>query len=441
MSRPSTAVREWDVPGRPGKPVRLHPPKPGGRSWRVTYYDADGRARERTAVGRDAAEALATGLVASLRALQTAPHAAATIADLAAVYMGRFADAKGWSAKYRQERRFAYRWLPDAFTGLRCLDWEVLRTEDVLAAVAAAGYPYGCEEYRRVGALLSGLRTAGWKYGYLPRDRDPLDGVRYNPPRRTKAQAALAGERPSVGNVQRVPDALIPDAADVDALAEAVVQVTGCWWEGLRVRLMAYGGLRFGEQADLRADQVSADPDAPWIHVIRQAVAVPVQDGRPSLLVGQSPKHGILRWSFYDDRLCEDLARRVDEAGPGGLVLPTAGGSLCRESNYMRDVWNPAARSLGWARVEDLPGRPPGSKKSGWLWTPHSLRHRYATWLIRELGVEPFNVSEWMGHSDTTITLTMYVDTSVPDVSAGVRAVRAQRERDRGAATRLSVAR
>jgi integrase len=395
----------------------------------VSYYDAQGATRETTALTREAAEAKAEALVDRLQALCRAPLAASTVSDLAAEYMGRYADKKEWSYKYREERRYAYRWLPGWFVALPCLDWRVQHTEDVLRAVEGAGYPRGCEEYRRVGALLSGLRTAGLLYGYLPRGGpDPLEGVRYNPERGRKADRGT-GERAALGNVRPVAEDLIPDGPAVLSLAACAAERTGCWWEGLRVRLMAGGGLRFGEQADLRAPQVSTEPDSPWVHVVRQAVVVTrrAAGGGPTLLLGQPPKGGAARHAFYDPELVPLLERRRAEVGPEGLLLPSPSGSVWRASNYMRDVWGPCARDLGWARVEDLTGRPPGSKASGWLWTPHSLRHRYATWLIRELAVPVYSVAEWCGHSDVGITQRMYVDTSRPDVSAGVRAVRAAR--------------
>lgn len=425
MSRPSTAVRTWEVPGLPGRPVRLHPPGAGKRSWRVTYYGTDGRQRETTAVTRAAAESKAEDLAGRLAVIERAPRAASTVADLAAEYMGRYAEARQWSVKYAEERRYAYRWLPDWFTGLACLDWRVRHSEDVLRAVAAAGYPRGCEEYRRVGALLSGLRSAALLYGYLPRGGDdPMEGVRYNPERRRKAERD-PGERAGLGNVRPVERDQIPGEQAILALAEEAARITGCWWEALRIRVMADAGLRFGEQADLHVPQVNLSRDEPWIHVVRQAVVVPKGTSRrtTTLLVGEPPKHGQQRHAFYDPRILELLERRAHEAGPHGRLLPTPGGSVWRASNYARDVWSPAARRLGWPRVEDTPGRAAGSKATGWLWTPHSLRHRYATRLIRELGVPVWNVSEWMGHSDSSITQAMYVDTSRPNVAVGVRAV------------------
>jgi len=62
---------------------------------------------------------------------------------------------------------------------------------------------------------------------------------------------------------------------------------------------------------------------------------------------------------------------------------------------------------------------------------PHSLRHRYATFLVREAKADLFDVSEWMGHSDTEITRKMYVDLTEPNVGGGVAAVRRLRDAQR----------
>lgn len=434
------------MPGRPGKPVRLHPPGlgPDGRpkaSWRVTFHDERDRPRERTAVGRAAAVLKAEELVAELSATVRAPSAASTVADLAAVYLTEYGDARDWAPKYRKERWNAHRWLPQDFLALPCHRWSVRDSERVLRDVAAAGYPRGCEEYRRVGALLSGLGTAGRRYGYLSRDQQPMQDVEYNPDRRTRRRDSAVGARDAFRNVRPVEEFEVPTRDQVRALAWEAARLTGCWWEELRVLLFAMGGLRYGESVDLRTRCVVTDPERPCVWVLRQAVEVspaPVPGGA-TLLTDQPPKHGIVRAAWYDEDIIPLFDRRLEELEDedgrcghpdGALVLPSPTGLPYRSSNYLGRVWSPAARSLGWARVENMRNRAAGSKRTGWLWTPHSLRHLYATHAIRDLRIEVPLVSEWMGHGDVRVTQQMYVDRSRPNVTAGVRAVREARSRD-----------
>lgn len=93
-------------------------------------------------------------------------------------------------------------------------------SERVLAAVDRAGSPRGTEEYRRVGALLSGLRTAGRHYKYLPSGADPMIGVAYNvSPRQVQRRPDQRAEK--FANVRPVTDAEIPgDEAVITGLAD-----------------------------------------------------------------------------------------------------------------------------------------------------------------------------------------------------------------------------
>ncbi len=447
MSRPSTAVREWPSQGRPGMPVTLHQPGAAGggpkRSWRVKYYDPDGVRRETTAVGREAAVAKAEALAVSLAASVLAPSATSPMSVVLETYMTRFAARKHWAAKYRYERAQTVRWLPDWFLRLQAGGWRVQHTEDVLLAVAAAGYPLGCQEYRRAGAFLSGLRTTAREYGYLPPGHDPMVGVAYNPPS-TRPQGRPDEPRDRYSAVRPVPPAAVPGDDAIEEFAEVVAWLTGDWREALRVRFLRASGLRWGEHADLRVGRVSLDPDLPSVHVCTQAVEIPRRygDGGPTLRLGQPPKGGRSRHAFYDhDMVADDLERlvagirrdrRLTGRPEDALLFPAPRGGAVRAGTHSSRVWGPAAAACGWQRVEDQPTAA-GAKRRGWVWTPHSLRHRYATFLVREAKADLFDVSEWMGHSDTEITRKMYVDLTEPNVGGGVAAVRRLRDAQRSA--------
>jgi len=427
------------VPGRPGTPVTLHRPGAAGggpkRSWRVKYYDQDGSRRETTAVGQDAALAKAEALVASLAAAVLAPSTTRPMSEVLETYMTRFAARKHWALKYRYERAQTARWLPDWFLGLPAGGWRVQHTEDVLQAVVAAGYPLGCQEYRRTGAFLSGLRTTAREYGYLPPGSDPMVGVAYNPPS-ARVHGRPDAPRDRFSAVRAVPPSAIPSDDAIEEFADVVGWLTGDWREALRVRFLRASGLRWGEHADLRLGRLTLDPETPSIYVCSQAVEVPKRysNGGPTLRLGQPPKGGQPRYAFYDhDAIADALERRVaeirrDRTGSGrgedALLLPAPRGGAVRAGTYASRVWGPAAAACAWQRVEDADGREPGTKSRGWIWTPHSLRHRYATFLVREAKADLFDVSEWMGHSDTAITRKMYVDLSEPNVTGGVHAIR-----------------
>ncbi|MDP9396113.1 MAG: site-specific integrase [Actinomycetota bacterium] len=446
MSRPSTAVAVWEVEGRPGKPVRLHPPATGKRTaWRVTFYDGDGQPRERTAVGEPAARALAEQIAREQRGVfGDGDRSGEPVRELVEFYLTVYGRDRDWSISYQAERERVVAWLPGWFLKLSVCRWRAHHSRQVLTGVAERGYPRGTEEYRRVGTLLSGLRTAARVGGFLPDDApDPLAGVPYAKTRthRSRARGADGQLVEKYANIEAVPAYAIPRIDDVYAMADTVSTITRRWGEGLRVLLMAFGGLRFGEGAAIHCAQVNADTTEPYLHVVRQAVEVSTRHAvnGGTLSVDEPPKGGIVRYAFYSPDLVEEVRRRLHEvqvaAGPGNaigqeLLLPTARGKMWRESNYLTQVWNPAAERLGWQRVEDLPpGARPGTKKTGWVWTPHSLRHFYATWLIRDLGTPPGVVSGYMGHSESRITEQLYVDGTRPNLSAALQAFHTDKER------------
>jgi integrase len=357
------------------------------------------------------------------------------------LYMTSVADKKSWSPTYRQERAYTVRWLPPWFLALSAREWTVQASERVLRAVADAGSPRGTQEYRRVGALLSGLRTTARQYQYLASHADPMIGIAYNTSARQRhARPDLKPEK--FGNVRPVLDSEIPTDEQIDELADVVRLLTGDWREALRVRLLRASGLRWGEHADCRVGQISLDD--PYVLVCRQAVEVRKRFSPTgeTLLRDQPPKGGRDRHALYDDAIGDLLERRIREiqrasgtSADAELLLPTRGGSVMREGNYLNRVWGPAAAACGWPRVEDG-SHVLGGKKSGWLWTPHSLRHRYATWLVREVKADLYDVSEWMGHTDTAITRRMYVSHTIPNVSAGARAVAEWRSTQEAAPSR-----
>lgn len=141
-----------------------------------------------------------------------------------------------------------------------------------------------------------------------------------------------------------------------DALAKADARTA------LMVELMAYGGLRRGEVAGVRAEHVSGQ----WLRVTGK--------GGHTRMVPLPPH----------------LARRVQAAGPGWVFPGQINGHL-------------SARRVGELIRECLPDG----------MTPHQLRHRYATSVYRTSG-DIRAVQELLGHArlDTTMIYTA-VDSQV----------------------------
>jgi integrase len=432
MSRPTTAEQQWPVPGRPGSFVRLHRPAKGKASWRVTFPDGRGGTAENTRRSRDDAEALARERVAELAVSETGSALAhRPVRELLDYYMGPFAAHKQWSYGYRQERARAVRWLPAWFLDLPVRDWLTHHCDEVLAGVAGAGHPLGTGEYWRAGTVLSGLVTAGQRGDYLTVTSDrpsPMRNVAYRKDEargQGRARGSLAEPRERYTHVRPVRDDEIPGRADVDALAEAVGRLCGFRWE-VHARLLAWTGIREAESLRLTVDDVARDPASPFVHVWRQLVEIraDLSPNGETLLTEEAPKGGSPRYAWCRPDLIPLLDRLVAEVAalPGPVPLGQrplfygAQGGLVRPNNWRRNVFNRGAAELGWAKVGKGRRAPDsGEQKMFWLWSPHSLRHHAATWMLKDVGLPPPLVADYLGHVDSAFTERMYMDRSRAD--------------------------
>jgi integrase len=449
-------VKEWPVPGRPGWTVRLHRPAAGKRSWRVTSPDGNGRTTESTRLERAEAEGLAERRVTELAVTVGGPSRGhRTVAELVDYYMSDYARHRQWAPGYLQERARAVRWLPPWFLALPVAEWRTRHSDEVLAGVAAAGHRFGSGEYWRVGTVLSGLVSAGDRGDFLAVTSDrpsPMRRVEYRqhkPRARAEARGSLADAPERYQHVRPVKAAEIPGHDDVEAYAVACGALAGFRWE-VHGRLLATSGIREGESLRLTVDDVARDPARPYVHVWRQLVEIR-KDLSPtgaSLLTEEPPKGGRPRYAWYPPDLVPLLGELVEQlaALPGSVPLGERvlfhgkGGGLVRPNNWRRRVFEPTAEHLGWARApKGQPDTRTGLRKQYWVWPPHSLRHHAATWQLKDLGLAPPLVADYLGHVDSAFTERMYMDRSRTDFGA-VNDAYAQWAQRRGARAEPSVA-
>ena len=444
VSRPSTAVHQWPVPGRPGAFVRLHKPARGKSSWRVTFPDGRGGTTENTRLAREDAERLALEKVGELAVSEGgATLAHRPVRDLLDYYMSTFATLKQWSNGYRQERARAARWLPQWFLDLRVQDWRTRHCDDVLAGVAAAGHQFGSGEYWRVGTLLSGLVTAGVRGDFLVITADrpsPMRNVAYRQEDargRTKRRGSLAGPRERYTHVRPIGAAEVPGNDDVEAYAKGAGRLCGFRWE-VHGHLLAKSGIREAESLRLTVDDIARDPAKPFVHVWRQLVEIR-QDLSPTgltLLTEEPPKGGFSRYAWYPPDLIPLLDELVAEVAalPGPTPVGQRPlfygqhGGLVRPNNWRRRVFSTVAEDLGWDKVpKGVASAATGRPKLFWRWPPHSLRHHAATWMLKDLGVPSPLVADYLGHVDSAFTERMYMDRTRTDFGAANEAYEAWR--------------
>ncbi len=312
-----------------------------------------------------------------------------TGADLVAHYLDpnrRPPRGHPWSERHRDEQvRYCTRYVTPEIGLIACRH---LTRNDFQRVLGQAPTASVAQHLRR---CLTGIVNAGLDEGLLLPRQDLLRGVRWTPP------AGTSGPEPAPFG-RAVTDEEIPTTAMVHALADAAAhRLRPVWWRELEILLVAYSGLRWGEHAALTADRI--DPARRRITVDRQVI-----ETRSSLKL-TLPKGRRRRVTMYPAatpggvELTALVEKRLAEIAPNDLVFPAPRGGWARRSNYGRNLWDPAATSIGWPRNGDR----------GWAWTFHSLRHVFATWALNQPGLRLEDVARLLGHSSTRVTQDIYI--------------------------------
>ena len=189
----------------------------------------------------------------------------------------------------------------------------------------------------------------------------------------------------------RLPRATTPrkqflTAAEVAALADAAGR------DRVLVYVLAYCGLRFGEAAGLRVDDV--DLGRRRLRVERSISDV---DGH---LVATSPKTHHIREVPVPSFVAAMLADVVDGRPADAPLFTGPGGGLLRGNNFRRRSFDRAAASVGLPRL-----------------TPHELRHTAAS-LAVSAGANVKAIQRMLGHASAAMTLDVYAGLFGDDLDA-----------------------
>ncbi|MGB5380050.1 MAG: tyrosine-type recombinase/integrase [Acidimicrobiia bacterium] len=145
------------------------------------------------------------------------------------------------------------------------------------------------------------------------------------------------------------------------------------------VKLLAYGGLRWGEAVALRSNNV--DVLRRQVHVRESATLV------NGTLVWGPPKSHRSRTIVMPAFLINEIAPTLSGSD---LVFTSSTGRPLRSPNFLRRVWKPAVAELGLGGL-----------------VPHDLRHTAASLAI-SAGASVKAVQRMLGHSSAQITLDRY---------------------------------
>jgi len=148
------------------------------------------------------------------------------------------------------------------------------------------------------------------------------------------------------------------------------------------ILMLGYTGLRWGEARALRIRHV--DPDLAQVIVIDN---IPVgYDERDTV----KPKSNRSRVVPMPRIVADEVNRLVQDRSPDDLLFTSPSGGLLNNSNFRRDVFNPAVEQLQLSPL-----------------TPHDLRHTAASLAI-SAGASVAGVQTMLGHATPAITLSVY---------------------------------
>jgi integrase len=148
----------------------------------------------------------------------------------------------------------------------------------------------------------------------------------------------------------------------------------------------AFGGLRWGETAALRPEDVDLE---------RRQLAVHATLAQP---VGGIPYRDLDMKTDASSRtialggVADVLAEHIETHASSDWLFPASSGGPLRADNWIRSVWKPATKAAGLT--------PPPLRF-------HDLRHTCAAWLIKQ-GESVLVIQKRLGHSKPSTTLNIY---------------------------------
>ncbi|WP_284529154.1 site-specific integrase [Microbacterium sp. T2.11-28] len=182
--------------------------------------------------------------------------------------------------------------------------------------------------------------------------------------------------------------------AQVEALAQAAGK------HGTLIRVLAYTGLRWGEVAGLRVENVDLQKSRIWVSENAVEVGGTIHVG--------TPKSHKVRYVPMPRFLRDELAIRMAAMKWGQLVFPTdSGGHMkrVRTSHGSKSWFKTAAIDIGVPTLKI-----------------HGLRHTTAS-LAVQAGANVKALQRMLGHASAAMTLDTYADLFDDDIDAVSRAL------------------
>ena len=159
------------------------------------------------------------------------------------------------------------------------------------------------------------------------------------------------------------------------------------------ILLQIFAGLRMSELRGLS-----------WDNIHKERVDVRQRADKMGTL-GPVKSRAAYRSIELSEKITEEIFEWRSECprSPDSLVFPSASGKPMMRCNFDYDAWQPLMKKAGL--LTERIAR--GTKKLRPKYTPHAMRHYYASKLI-ELGKDLKYIQSRMGHSSAEVTLDVY---------------------------------
>lgn len=328
--------------------------------------------------------------------------------------------SEAWASRQEELARL---WLA-SILGVAGRDLRASHIDACIKAIRDAGR--GRDTERQLRGLWGRLIKWARRNGVVPEGRDLSPTTDLPPANRARR---VHGEHETL-----ITRGDLPTWEQLQRQARAASEISGRWWEELRVLWLALTGCRWGEHASLVSDAVDLDAGTvEYSWAMREA----------NNLLWELPygKTGEVRVTSWPRVLDEMLARRLEEVGPGGLVFPGENPRDAGPANWSEDLDGTTVRRLTKTRAnEPLPELRPVAgtwagrywwrpifqssgvaagfpvaaylstaprRVSSLAWHPHDYRHWFATWAISPRSEDPARWFEGAG-------------LSIPDAAAAI---------------------
>jgi integrase len=233
--------------------------------------------------------------------------------------------------------------------------------------------------------------------------------VQSNPAREAKLKTK---KRPDAGEAEPF---VLPGKNALRALIEGAKTFDTTGQASAVVATLMYGGLRMSELRGLVRKSCNLVDNRPWLQINQRADrynvigSVKSAAGRRTVDIGPETAQVIRVWLMAAPIAQGEPTNRTEKPQ---FVFPNEDGGVWSYFNFRSRLWVPLMNHCGL--VEDEPANADTREyKAAYsdfrapLFTPHNLRHVYASLQI-EQGVTPKRLQKLIGHATLKMTLDTY---------------------------------